>query len=141
MKILLDTNTVLDLLLERKPFFKHSKELFILAETKKLKAYLSASSITTIHYLTAKALNKNEADKIIEMLLKIFLVTPLDKAVFTEAIANNGQDFEDSVIYSSAFNSDIDYIITRDKKGFRNSKVKTIDPNSFLAFYNVKIKS
>ncbi len=136
MKILLDTNIVLDLLLEREPFFKHSKELFILAETKKLKAYLSASSITTIHYLTAKALDKNEADKIIEMLLKIFLVTPLDKTVFTEAIANNGLDFEDSVIYSSAFNTNIDYIITRDKKGFKNSKVKTIEPNSFLAFYN-----
>ena len=56
--------------------------------------------------------------------------------VFTEAIANNGQDFEDSLIYSSALNSNIDYIITRDKKGFKNSKVKTIAPNSFLAFYN-----
>ena len=136
MKILLDTNIVLDLLLEREPYFTASKEIFILAETMKLKAYLSASSITTIHYLTAKALNKNEADKIIEMLLKIFLVTPLDKAVFTEAIANNGQDFEDSVIYSSAFNTNIDYIITRDKKGFKNSKVKIVEPNSFLAFYN-----
>ena len=136
MKILLDTNIVLDLLLEREPYFTASKEIFILAETKKLKAYLSASSITTIHYLTAKALDKNEADKIIEMLLKIFLVTPLDKTVFTEAIANNGLDFEDSVIYSSAFNTNIDYIITRDKKSFKNSKVNTIDPNSFLAFYN-----
>ena len=77
MKILLDTNIVLDLLLEREPYFKGAKELFILAETKKLKAYLSASSITTIHYLTMKALNKKEADKIIEMLLEIFLVTPL----------------------------------------------------------------
>ena len=136
MKILLDTNIVLDLLLEREPYFKGAKELFILAETKKLKAYLSASSITTIHYLTMKALNKKEADKIIDMLLKIFLVTPLDKTVFIEAISNNGLDFEDSVIYSSAFNSNIDYIITRDKKGFKNSKVKTIDPNSFLALYN-----
>ncbi len=136
MKILLDTNIVLDLLLEREPYFKGAKELFILAETKKLKAYLSASSITTIHYLTMKTLNKKEADKIIEMLLEIFLVTPLDKTVFIEAIYNNGTDFEDSVIYSSAFNSNIDYIITRDKKGFKNSKVKTIDPNSFLALYS-----
>ncbi len=136
MKILLDTNIVLDLLLEREPYFKGAKELFILAETKKLKAYLSASSIATIHYLTMKALNKKEADKIIDMLLKIFLVTPLDKIVFIEAIYNNGTDFEDSVIYSSVFNSNIDYIITRDKKGFKNSKVKTLDPNSFLALYN-----
>ena len=70
------------------------------------------------------------------MLLKIFLITPLDKTVFTEAIANNGQDFEDSVIYSTALNSNIDYTITRDKKDFKSSKVKTIEPSSFLAFYN-----
>jgi len=135
MKILLDTNIVLDLLLEREPFYNSSKEIFLLAEEKKLKAYLSASSITTIHYLVSKALKKQEADSVIAMLLEIFSISPLDKNILLEAITNNGVDFEDSVIYSSAFKRNIDYIITRDKQGFKNSKVKILEPNNFLALY------
>ncbi len=135
MKILLDTNIVLDLLLERKPYFDGSKEIFILIETKKVKGYLLASSITTLHYLIAKALNKQEANNVIEKLLKIFLITPFDKAVFIDAIANNGVDFEDSVIFNSALHHQIDYIITREKKGFQKLKVKVLETSSFLALY------
>ena len=135
MKILLDTNIVLDLLLERKPYFNSSKEIFILIETKKVKGYLSVSSITTLHYLIAKALNKQEANNVIEKLLKIFLITPLNKAVFIDTIANNGIDFENSVIFSSALHHQIDYIITRDKKGFQKLKVKVLETSSFLALY------
>ena len=132
MKVLLDTNIVLDLLLEREPYYKDAKEIFLLAEKKFFKAYLSASSITTIHYLSAKELGKKEADNIITILLKIFDITALNKDVFILALNDNGVDFEDSVIYSSAYKSKIDYIITRDIKGYKNSKVKVLQPLQFL---------
>ena len=136
MKVLLDTNIVLDLLLEREPFFYSAKEIFLLAEKRSFNAYLSALSITTIHYLVAKELGKEEADNTVELLLKIFDVTVLDKNVFQIALLDNGKDFEDSVIYSSAFTNEIDYIVTRDKKGFVKSKVKILEPYEFLEILN-----
>ena len=135
MKILLDTNIVLDLLLERKPFILYAREIFLLIEEKKIEGFLSASSITTIHYLVSKATSKTEADETIELLLELFKIAPLDEKVIKDAIKTNDIDFEDSVLYNCAFYSNIDYIITRDKKGFKNSKVSVLPPDEFLAFF------
>lgn len=135
MKILLDTNVVMDLLLEREPFFEASREIFLLVEEKKVQGFLSASSITTIHYLLNKAISKDEADETINILLKLFDITPLDKDTLLNALKTNGNDFEDSVIYNSAEKSNIDYLITRDKKGFKNSKVSILTPVEFIGFF------
>jgi len=136
MKILLDTNIILDLLLKREPFSHSAKEIFLLVENGLLDGFISGSSITTIHYLIEKSLSKQEADKYIDILLQIFNISPIDKQVLKDAVTNNGNDFEDSVIYTSAHYSKIDFIITRDKKGFVNSKIKAIEPNDFLALFN-----
>ncbi len=135
MKILLDTNIVLDLLLEREQFFDAAKNIFLLVEEKKIRGFLSASSITTIHYLVNKSLSKDEANKVIEMLLILFEIAPLNKNIFVNALENIGVDFEDSVIHSCAFSSKVDYIVTRDKKGFKTSKVSILTPMEFLGFY------
>ena len=136
MKILLDTNIVLDLLLKREDFFLKSREIFILIEEKNVEGFLFASSFTTIYYLISKYLSKVEADEAIEILLKLFEVASLDKEIIQNAVKNNGVDFEDSVIYSSAYYEGVDYIITRDKRGFKNSKVDCLNPDDFLAFWN-----
>jgi len=132
MKILLDTNVILDLFLKREPFSHSAKEIFLLVENGLIDGFISASSITTMHYLVEKSLSKKEADKYIDILLQIFNISPIDKQVLKDAVLNNGNDFEDSIIYTSAYYSKIDYIITRDKTGFAKSKVKTIEPNSFM---------
>ncbi len=136
MKILLDTNIVLDILLKREKFFLRSREIFILVEEKKVEGFLSASSFITIYYLISKYLSKKEADESIEILLKLFDVTYLDKNIIKNAVENNEVDFEDSVIYTSAYYEGIDYIITRDKRGFKNSKVECLNPENFLSLWN-----
>jgi len=136
MKILLDTNIILDLLLKREPFSHNAKDIFLLVENGLLDGFISASSITTIHYLIEKSLSKQEANRYIDVLLQIFSISPIDKQILKDAVTNNGNDFEDSVIYTSAHYSKIDFIITRDKKGFASSKVKAIEPNDFLALFN-----
>ena len=69
MKILLDTNVVLDLLLAREPFVDLAREIFILIENKEIEGYLCATSVTTLHYLIGRETNKKEANQIIEKLL------------------------------------------------------------------------
>ena len=133
MKIILDTNVVLDYLLAREPFAKEAKIIVANIEAKRIEGYLSPNTLDTIHYLVAKVKNRKMADTVVLKLLHIFEVSLIDKEVLLEAIANNGQDFEDSIIYTSAYFSKIDYLITRDKKGFKNAKVDVLNPAQFLA--------
>lgn len=133
MKVLLDTNIVLDVLLEREPFVDWAREIFILAENDEVEGYLCASSVTTLHYLVAKTLNKHHADETIQELLSLFDVTQVNKQVLQKACNENGVDYEDSVIYSSARYEEIDIIITRDKRGFKKSEVTVVLPEEFLA--------
>ena len=135
MKILLDTNVVLDVLLAREPFVDLAREIFILIENGEIEGYLCATSVTTLHYLIGRESNKKEANEIIEKLLTLFEVSPVTKKILYDASINNGLDYEDSVIYTSAFYSEIDIIVTRDKRGFKESKISTLNPKEFLAFF------
>jgi len=135
MKILLDTNVVLDVLLAREPFVDLAREIFILIENGEIEGYLCATSVSTLHYLIGRESNKKEADEIIEKLLTLFEVSSVTKKVLYDVSINNGLDYEDSVIYTSAFYSEIDIIVTRDKRGFKESKISTLNPKEFLAFF------
>jgi len=136
MKILLDTNVVLDLLLAREPFVHMAREIFNLIENNELEGFLCATSVTTLHYLIGRSSNKNEADLIVSDLLTLFSISAVDHKVLSEASMNNGKDYEDSVIYTSAYLNNIDIIISRDKSGFSESKVSTLTPQEFLAFFH-----
>ena len=137
MKILLDTNIILDLLLEREPFCDDAKAIFEMIELNKLNGYLCATSITTIYYLISKSINKSKADDIIGKLLQLFNIADVNKNILIKSLKNNGKDFEDSVIYTSAEYFNIDVIITRDKKGFKQSNIKVLKPNDFLGEYSL----
>ncbi len=137
MKLLLDTNIVLDVLLSREPFVSDALEIFSLIELKKVDAYLCATTITTIYYLVSKSLNKVQTNRVIENLLQLFKIASVDKDVLVASLKNNGKDFEDSVLYTSAKFCDIDLIVTRDKKGFTNSTVSVQEPKEFLASINL----
>jgi len=62
----------------------------------------------------------------------------VNKTILLEALKNNGKDFEDSVIYTSEEYFNIDIIITRDKKGFKQSNIKVLNPSNFLSDYKIK---
>jgi len=137
MKVLLDTNIVLDLLLEREPFCNEAKDIFTMIESNKISGFLCATSITTIYYLINKSVEKLKADEIIEQLLQLFNIADVNKNILIKSLKNNGKDFEDSVIYTSAEYFNIDVIITRDKKGFKQSNIKVMKPNDFLGEYKL----
>lgn len=137
MKILLDTNIVLDLLLEREPFCNEAKDIFEMIESNKINGFLCATSITTIYYLISKSVDKVKADEIIEKLLQLFNIADVNKNILIKSLKNNGKDFEDSVIYTSAEYFNIDVIITRDKKGFKQSNIKVLKPSDFLKEYKL----
>jgi predicted nucleic acid-binding protein len=132
MKVLLDTNVVLDLLMQRELFYEDALRVFSSVELGKVEGYLCATTLTTIYYLVSKNSTKKKTDEILQSLLKLFKISSIDKEVLLLSLKNNGSDFEDSVIYTSAKLSKLDLIISRDKKGFKNSKVRVKTPKEFL---------
>ncbi|MBN2964563.1 PIN domain-containing protein [Sulfurospirillum sp. T05] len=132
MRVLLDTNVVLDLLMEREPFSQLAQKIFLKIESKEIQGFLCPTSVTTLYYLLRKHLGKKECNEAIQTLLELFEVVSLDKNILQESVKNVGSDFEDSVIYTSASHAHVDIIITRDLSGFKNSPINVMQPHEFL---------
>jgi predicted nucleic acid-binding protein len=132
MKVLFDTNIILDLLLDRAPFVESVAQLFSKVEQGDLIGCLCATTITTISYLTAKAVEGKKARKEIQKLLTLFEIAPVNRAVLQAAIYSGASDFEDGVIGEAAVFVEADGIVTRDPKGFKKTKLRIFSPRELL---------
>ena len=132
MKVFLDTNVVIDLIISRNPFYKDIAEIVKIAEKKEVKLYTSSLSFVNTFYVASKV---NAKGLVIESLKKFRIicdVTIIDELNIDKSLLSDFEDFEDAVQYNSAFYHDCEYIITRDKKGFKNSKITVMTPDEFL---------
>ena len=133
MRILLDTNVVLDVLQTREPFSHHATELFARVERGELEGVLCATTLTTIDYLLTQAMSGQEAKAIIRRLLGLFGVAAVTRVVLEAALASPMPDFEDAVLAHAASHAGAERIITRNTRDFRDSPVLPMDPTEFLA--------
>jgi len=128
LKILFDTNVILDVLLLRKPYHNAATYLISEVEQGNIEGYLCPTTITTIGYLVTKVKGSEEAKKLIRNLLNIFELSELNKSIFESALSHKISDFEDAVLHESANLSHIDGIVTRNIKDFKHALIKTYDP-------------
>lgn len=134
MRILADTNVILDVLLKRQDFYKSSLEIFHLAEAKRIKAFVSSSSVTDIYYMLQKQLrNKEQSLEYIKKLLSVFHVAKTDSKSIRSAVSLNWADFEDSVQYSAALRNSLKCIITRNTRDFVLAEIPVYTPEEFLS--------
>jgi predicted nucleic acid-binding protein len=129
-KILLDTNVLLDVLLDRQPYVAASAAIWAAVETGILQGMLAAHAVTTIHYLIRKELGNTKADRVVAALLRVFNVAAVDGGVVQAALQLQFSDFEDAVTAAAAKLAGCDFIVTRDPKGFRGSPVRTLTPEA-----------
>jgi len=132
MKVLFDTNVILDVLLDREPFAEAATYLMSKVEQSEIIGYLGATTITTIYYLLQKNLGKEIAVEKIEILLSMFEIIPVNRIILERALRLNFVDFEDAVLYEGGSNIEVEYIITRDIKGFKESKIPVFNPVEFI---------
>lgn len=132
MNILLDTNISLDHLLDRTPFSHAAAQIFASVEMGEHHAYICATTVTTIDYLTVKQLGKNRGKAIFEELLNLFEVAPVNRLVLESALHSKFTDFEDSVIHAAALHCNLDAIVTRNQADFKKSKIPTYSSEEFL---------
>lgn len=132
MKILLDTNIVLDHLLERKSFCSAAAKIFSETERGRLTSFISGTTVTTVHYLVTKALGVRKSHSAINELLTLFEVAPITRTVLTSALLLNFSDYEDAVVHEAAVHVGVQAIVTRDVKDFRLASVAVYSSNEFV---------
>lgn len=133
MRILIDTNVVLDVLLKREPFYKAAVEVMELTKLNNVQEYVSASAITDIYYLAYRQLkNKELAGRLLKKLLTIVSVAGVSEQEIKEALELEWSDFEDSVQYSVAYWQGMDAIITRNLNDYKKSEIPVWQPEQAL---------
>ena len=133
MKLLIDTNVVLDVLLRREPFFRTAAEVLNLTQRDDVREYVSASAITDIYYIANKQLKDRAAVRdLLERLLKIVSVAAVSEQEIRNALNLTWADFEDSVQYSVALLNEMDGIVTRNPDDYQEANMRIWLPEQTL---------
>ena len=133
MKVLFDTNVVLDVLLARKDFVAHSAQVVGWAESRKIDGYLSAISLPTLDYLVAKAVDRKRARQEIRKLLVIFSIAEVNAKVLELSACSAFQDFEDAIQYYCAECCGAQALVTRNPKDYRSATLPVYTPEELIA--------
>jgi predicted nucleic acid-binding protein len=132
MRVLFDTDVVLDLVLDREPFVETAAALFELHEQGRIDGYISSITPVNVFYLTRKNKGIEVARRAVEELLATLNVCALDRFILEDAHRLGFTDYEDAVQYASATASGLDAIVTRNLKDYKNTTLPVFAPADFL---------
>ncbi|MGN1114367.1 MAG: PIN domain-containing protein [Oscillospiraceae bacterium] len=133
MKIMCDTNVILDVLLDREPFSDDSYKVLSLCEEHYLEGFVSASAITDIYYLVRKYTHSTEAAYMaLGKLLEIVKVCSVTNEDVLTAFQIKARDFEDCLVATCAKSINCNYIVTRNKKDFEGFDIPLVTPSELI---------
>ncbi|MCM1183343.1 MAG: PIN domain-containing protein [Roseburia sp.] len=133
MKILVDTNVIIDALTGREPFRETAEQIFMVAANQTEDMYITASSATDIYYLIRKHLHDTEQAKdVMARLYELFHILDVTADDCREALSSGVSDYEDAVAAGCAYRNRMDYIVTRNIRDYEHSKVRGIWPDELL---------
>lgn len=132
MKILIDTNVILDVLCNRQDFVNDSLKVFKYCEANQITGYISALSIPNIVYIMRKELDSEKIKEILTTLTSIFTVVDLRETDLLKAADLDFSDYEDALQIVCAARAKVNYIVTRNIKDFRNSTIPAVKPSELF---------
>ncbi len=133
MKIFIDSDVILDFLLDRKPFSKEITEIFQLSINGKFNISVSPTTITNIHDIIERLENQKSAKSKVKTILKLVKIENLGASAIHRTVASKFKDFEDGVQYFCALEAKQSTIITRNIKDYKESKLGVLSPREFLS--------
>lgn len=134
MNLFLDANVVLDVLARREPWVHDSAALLALIDTGKPRGVIAAHTITTLHYLLSKHLNRSKASAALVDLVDLVGIAPVDDAVIRRGLALGWSDFEDAIQAVCALKAEVDYFVTRNPQDFSALSIPVVSPAEVLNF-------
>lgn len=132
-KVFVDTDVCIDLLSGRKPFNSTAEILFTLADTGKIKIYVSSLSFSNIDYVLRSQYSNTHSRQIIAKFKTLVNVLSVDNKTIDLAIASDFSDFEDAIQYSCAIEHSLTTIITRNIKDYKKATIKVVTPEIFIS--------
>jgi predicted nucleic acid-binding protein len=133
VRVLVDTNIVLDVLLDRRPFAEAATQVFALVEESRIEGFLCATTVTTVDYLLGQALAAEKAREALQKLLDLFEIAPVNRPVLEQALRSAISDFEDAVVEQAGRLVAADAIATRNVKDFAKSTVAVLNPAELIS--------
>jgi len=132
-KVFVDTNILVDLIADRRPFSKFAIQLFSKAEERKIKLYTSSHSIATTHYLLKKYIDEKELRDVLHSILDYLNIIAIDLDVIKKGLKSKHKDFEDALQIISAYSIEkLDCIVTRNTKDFKGSEISVLTPDELI---------
>lgn len=133
LKVFVDTDVCIDLLSGRKPFNAAAEILFSLADTRKLKIYVSSLSFSNIDYVLRSQYSTNHSRQIVGKFKTLVQVLPVDSKTIDLALVSDFNDFEDAIQYSCAMEHNLTTLITRNIKDYKKATINILTPEAFLS--------
>ena len=132
IKLYIASDIILDLLLKRYDYYNNAAELMTKIDKRKYKGYTTPLVIANIHYIMTKFGGKKKSIKNIRKLRKLISILSIDEKIVDEALLSDNTDFEDTIQYITSEKNNTDFIITRNKGDFKNSKLPVLNAKEFL---------
>lgn len=137
MRVLIDTNIILDFLLEREAFLQDAEALFQAIGSQKVVAYVTATTLTDIFYIARRQTKSIErARQAVSTTLAVMEICPVNRTVIEAALASEMTDFEDAVQAACAVAQSLDAIITRDVRDFVDAGLPVLSASQILEQLN-----
>ena len=131
--LFIDTDVIIDFLIDRKPYSREAAILFTLIEQKKLRGYSSSLTFSNLYYILRKIETHNKVISKLDSLSKILSILKVDEQTIKRAINSGFLDFEYSIQYYSAQDyKKISVIITRNIRDYKNSEIPVMTPGDYL---------
>lgn len=133
MRVLLDTNILIDYISERKPFTENARTILMLCMEKKVDGCIAAHSVMNAFYILRKEMSVAERRSFLLDICRFLTVVGIDKTKIVSALENEDfSDVEDRLQVECADEFSAEYIITRNIKDFSGSEIPAIQPDDFL---------
>ncbi|MFB2971947.1 type II toxin-antitoxin system VapC family toxin [Aerosakkonema sp. BLCC-F183] len=132
VKILIDTNIIVDVALERQPFYSESVQVLSLVHRKEVEGYISASTVSDLYYIIRKPKGREQTIDFLRRIFTFCRVATVDESVISMALTANFRNFEDGIQYSTAVENKLDTIITRDIADFPVTTPRILTPTQLI---------
>ncbi len=133
MKVLFDSNVILDVILDREPFAAVAARLMARVEMGQLSGVVGATTVTTIHYLVSKAAGEDQARRAVDSLLTLLEVAPVGREVLELAARSPLGDFEDAVLHEAGRLAGCQVLVTRNLADFGRAEILVESPSALEA--------
>jgi len=134
MKILLDTNIVVDVL-SRRGGYEESLQVLRYCEMRKVEGIASTATIMDVMYIMRKHMDAGKMRDAVRTFLTLVDVVEIRESDILAALDSEMSDFEDAVQAFCSKRNRADYIVTRNKKDFTYSPVPALLPGEMLSLF------